>query len=509
MILGKRCGRLLLLTMLLALVLSGAGSEAIALTGATAMAQTVSDDAGEAPAEPVGGGHVDPFAFIMLEFGLLIAFAMGGRWVAGRLNQAPVLGELLTGVVVGNVGYWLGIPLFILVMNLGSAGDLFEQVWATGQSIAEAAPQVFSETEMALGGRGQELMGILSGSEGGNLVLMGTALWIFSSLGVIILLFCVGLESSVAEMLQVGPRALMVATLGIIGPFFLGLLASTWLLPDAGMPTHLFLAATLCATSVGITARVFKDLNKLQTGEAKVILGAAVIDDVLGLIILAVVVGIVATGQFDPSALTRITTLSLLFMGSVIFFGERLMRRLVRGVKYLDRPHGKLLFPLVVAFLMSWLANMIELAAIVGAFAAGLILSDEHFGDEWNPSAPSMQELIGPLEAIFAPIFFVMMGMQVNLESFLDTSTLVLAFVLTVAAVVGKAIAGTGAGAKMDRLSIGLGMVPRGEVGLIFASIGKGLGVVTDHVFSALVVMVIVTTLITPPALRWSLFRER
>ena len=115
------------------------------------------------------------------------------------------------------------------------------------------------------------------------------------------------------------------------------------------------------------------------------------------------------------------------------------MRRLVSGVRHLDRPHGKLLFPLVVAFLMSWLANMIGLAAIVGAFAAGLILSDEHFGDEWDPSSRSMQELIGPLEAIFAPIFFLMMGMQVNLRSFLDTSTLTLAFVLTVAAVAGKA----------------------------------------------------------------------
>ncbi len=509
MILGKRCGRLLLLTMLLALILSGAGSEAITLTGGMTMAQEASDDTGEARAEPAEGGHVDPFSFIMLEFGLLIAFAMVGRWVAGRLNQAPVLGELMTGVVVGNVGYWLGLPLFILVMNLGSAGDLFEQVWGTGQSMAEAAPRVFSEAEMALDGAGRELLGILSGPEGGQLVLMGTALWIFSSLGVILLLFCVGLESSVAEMLQVGPRAVRVATLGIIGPFVLGLLVSTWLLPDVGMPTHLFLAATLSATSVGITARVFKDLGRLQTGEAKVVLGAAVIDDVLGLIILAIVVGIVATGQFNLSAVVRITALSLLFLGSVIFFGERLMRRLVRALIHLDRPHGKLLFPLVVAFLMSWLANMIELAAIVGAFAAGLILSDEHFEDEFNPSTRPMQELIGPVEAIFAPIFFVMMGMQVNLESFLDTGTLALAFVLTVAAVGGKAIAGTVAGAKLDRLSIGIGMVPRGEVGLIFASIGKSLGVVTDHVFSALVVMVIVTTLITPPALRWSLFRKR
>ena len=509
MVLGKRRGRLLLLILMLALFLSVAGSDAIIFMGGMALSQEISGSAEQAGSESAEGGHVDPFSFIMLEFGLLIAFAMVGRWIAGRLNQAPVLGELVTGVVVGNLGYWLGLPLFILLMNLGSAGNLFEQVWGTGQSMVEAAPRVFSEAEMAVGGAGRELLGVLSGSEGGRLVLMGTALWIFSSLGVILLLFMVGLESSVTEMLQVGPRALRVATVGIIGPFVLGLLASTWLLPDVGMPTHLFLAATLSATSVGITARVFKDLGKLQTGEAKIILGAAVIDDVLGLIILAIVVGIVATGQFDLSSIMRISALSLLFLGAVIFFGEQLVRRLVSGLRHLDRPHGKLLFPLVVAFLMSWLANMIGLAAIVGAFAAGLILSDEHFGDESNPSSRSMQELIGPLEAIFAPIFFLMMGMQVNLKSFLDTSTLTLAFVLTVAAVAGKIIAGTVAGAKTDRLSIGLGMIPRGEVGLIFASIGKGLGVVTDHVFSALVVMVIVTTLITPPALRWSLFRER
>jgi Kef-type K+ transport system membrane component KefB len=164
---------------------------------------------------------------------------------------------------------------------------------------------------------------------------------------------------------------------------------------------------------------------------------------------------------------------------------------------------------LTLAFLMGWLANLVGLAIIVGAFAAGLIVSDSHFpAREGAHGAPdeTVHALVAPLEQIFAPVFFLLMGMQVNLSTFARPGTLAMAAALTAAAVAGKVVCGLASG-KTDRLSVGLGMVPRGEVGLIFASVGKGLGVIDDALFSAVVIMVMVTTMMTPIALKWSLGR--
>jgi Kef-type K+ transport system membrane component KefB len=453
-----------------------------------------------------GASHSDPFTFILLELGFILGIAMVGRNLANRFGQPSVLGELLIGVLVGNVGYWLGAPFFVMVMHLGSITPLFDEIWRSGHSVPEVARQLFTSAELQEGGVGDMLLDVVVGPDGPRLMDMGFALWIFSSLGVILLLFMVGLESSVAEMRQVGFRATLVALLGVFAPFLLGLGFGWWLLPDVGMPAHLFLAATLCATSVGITARVFKDLGRIQTPEAKVILGAAVIDDVLGLIILAVVVGIAQTGHVEAGNVARITGLSILFLGVVLIFGERIVRRATPFFEALDRHHGKLLFPLGLAFIMAWIANLIELAAIVGAFAAGLIINEEYFSEEAS-GQQKMQELIAPIEAIFAPVFFVLMGMQVNVAAFANPAVLGVALAFMVAAIAGKIVSGLGASPGSDRLSIGIGMIPRGEVGLIFASIGKAAGVVDDALFSVIVIVVIGTTLITPVALRWSLFR--
>jgi Kef-type K+ transport system membrane component KefB len=448
-----------------------------------------------------GGSHSDPFTFVLFEFAVILGVAVLGRYAAGLTKQSAVLGELLAGVVVGNVGYWLGIPIFQIVMHLGDAGQIFNEVWLTGVSVSEAASQVLKGP--AAERLGPELVALMTGSDGPRLIQMAAALAIFSKLGVIVLLFMVGLEASVGEMKKVGASALAVAIVGVVAPFALGFGVIVWLEPDQSTPAHLFVAATLCATSVGITARVFKDLGRLQTSEAKVILGAAVIDDVLGLVILAVVVGIVSTGALDLGHAGRITLLATAFLGAVVLFGERLVRALAPLVESIDRHQGKLLFPLSLCFVLSFVANQIELAAIVGAFAAGLIVSDEHFtGKE------TMEELVRPIEAIFAPVFFVLMGMQVNLAAFADPSTLLLALSLTVVAIAGKLVSGWAAGSGRDRISVGIGMVPRGEVGLIFASIGKSLGVVDEKLFSAIVVMVMLTTLATPLGLRWSLYRR-
>ena len=462
---------------------------------------------GTGEVEQHGAGHVDPFSFILIELAIIIIVAIIGRWAAIRFDQPAVLGELLIGVILGNVAYWLGSPLSFFIMHLSDAGQIFDRIWLTGDTVLDAAKHIFPVSELEPGGMGQRLVQIMTGPGANKFIIMGFSLWLFSNLGVILLLFMVGLESSVKEMLEVGPKATKVAIVGVVCPFILGLLASIWLLPDSESPVHLFLAATFCATSVGITARVFKDLNKIQTNEAKIILGAAVVDDILALVILAIVVGIVTTGGIKLFEVGRILLFSIIFLGVIIKYGERFIRWVLPYVSVLDRNNSKLLFPLALAFFMAWVANLIELATIVGAFAAGLILEDDQFATHADTKT-TMEETIRPLETIFAPIFFVLMGMQVNLSTFLETETLWLSLAFIAVAILGKIVAGIPAGKKTDRITVGIGMIPRGEVGLIFASIGKGLGVVTDSLFSAVVIMVIVTTLIAPLLLKWSLARN-
>lgn len=450
---------------------------------------------------------MEPFSFILLELAFIIGMAAVGRGLALHLNQASVLGELTVGVILGNVAYWLGAPLATLIMHLDDAQKIFAEVWKSGKGVEEAAQNIFTTKELAAGGIPQELISLLVGPHALDLLLMTITLWLFSNLGVILLLFMVGLENSVGEMLQVGARALMVSLIGVVAPFLLGLGASYWLLPDASTAVHLFLGATLCATSVGITARVLGDIGKLKSKEARVILGAAVIDDILGLIILALVIGIISSGSVQLGEVARIIILSTVFIAVVMIFGEKAVSWCVRKFyNVFNKMQVKLLFPLALAFMMAALANYIGLAAIVGAFAAGLIVCDENFGVS-TKGTPTTQELISPIQSLFAPVFFVLMGMQVNLATFLQTETIWLATVLTVSAIIGKVIAGLLAGKGINQLAVGIGMIPRGEVGLIFASIGKGLGVVSDSVFSAIVIMVIVTTLMTPTLLKWSLER--
>ncbi|RCX31742.1 sodium/proton antiporter NhaS3 (CPA2 family) [Thioalbus denitrificans] len=463
---------------------------------------------GTARAAAGGAGHGDPFAGILLELALLILAAMVGRWAAGRLGQPSVLGELLIGVLIGNVLYAAGGPLAILIMHADLAGNIVRGVWDSGLSVAEVARGFMTPGQLQAGSAGAAVLAVLTGEGAPRYLLMSYGLWVFSNLGVILLLFMVGLESRVEEMLQVGYRALAVAVVGIAIPFALGYGASRLFLPAREPAVDLFVGATLAATSVGITARVFKDLGRTRTREARLILGAAVIDDILGLIILAVVTGIVTRGALEWGEVARITLVSGLFFGLLVGLGGRFMPMLTGFAARIERQHLTLLFPLFVAFMVAWAANRIGLATIVGAFAAGLIVNEEHFAAH-RGADPVPIRILAPLEALFAPVFFILMGMQVNLAAFLDPDTLGLAAALVVVATLGKAIAGMVAGPGVDRLSVGIGMVPRGEVGLIFVSIGKGLGVVSGQVFSAVVIMVIVTTLITPLGLRWSLGRRK
>jgi len=392
---------------------------------------------------------------------ILIAAKLGGA-LATRLGQPAVLGELAMGVVVGNL-HFLGF---------------------TGFDHYKTDPMVD----------------------------------MIARLGVIILLFAVGLESTVGQMMAVGVSALLVATVGVIAPFALGWGVGALLLPDASVYVHAFLGATLTATSVGITARVLQDLGKTDTPEARIILGAAVIDDVMGLVILAVVGGAItaaASGQtLSYGSVLVILAKATAFLVGALVIGVRLSPLVFRLASRLEARGVLLALALSWCFLLSWLASVIELAPIVGAFAAGLVLEGAHYKSFVDKGEHDLEELIAPIAAFLVPVFFVVMGMRTDLASFADTRVLGLAAALTVAAVIGKQVCGLAVvGPGIDRVTVGLGMIPRGEVGLIFANMGMalmmaGTPIITPPLYSAIVVMVIVTTLVTPPALKWSLGRR-
>jgi len=304
-------------------------------------------------------------------------------------------------------------------------------------------------------------------------------------------------------MKQVGIPSLLVAIAGVIAPLILGYMVSRWFLPAAGTNTHLFIGATLCATSVGITARVFKDLGKLGIPEARIVLGAAVIDDVLGLIILAIISGIINTGSIGLLSISWVTLKAILFLVLAIGIGTYSASTIGKYAAMMQVKGVKTIVALIFAFVLSYLADSVGLSTIVGAFAAGLILEEGHF--ENFRGDLEVRELIKPISYFLVPIFFVLIGIQVRLETFADVSVLGIAAGLTLAAIVGKQVCGLTVKKEYNRFLIGLAMIPRGEVGLIFASIGKVLGVLSEAVFSAIVIMVIVTTLVTPPVLKFSL----
>jgi len=401
--------------------------------------------------------------------------------------------------------------LAVMLLTAKIAGELFERV---GQ------PAVLGE--------------LLAGIILGNLMLVGLhqADWIktdgviaaLAQLGVILLLFEVGLDSNLSEMLEVGWSSLLVALAGVIAPFFLGWGVSVYFLPGESRLVHIFVGAVLCATSVGITARVLKDLGKLKLRESRIILGAAVIDDVIGLLILATVVGAVAAAA-DGTSLDWIYIIWLAAK-TVIFFvltfaiGRYVMPPLFRAAVKLKSRGVLLVLSIAFCFALSWLAAKVELATIVGAFAAGLVLDDVHFKPFLERGERDLSELLVPVTTFLVPIFFVLMGMKVELRVFGQLNLLGFAVALTMAAIIGKQICSLAlAERRLNRLAVGVGMIPRGEVGLIVAGIGATLmlpdaagtmaPVVSPATFGAVVIMVIVTTLVTPPLLKLSLERKR
>ena len=439
--------------------------------------------------------HGDPIAPVILGVTGILFFAILGRFLARQVNQPAVVGELLMGILIGHVGYLFGSDLIILLREVPQIFDMMSG--AATATIFDAATT-------------QQLNRVLNGPDGSEVMQVAHTVDVFSRYGVIFLLFLVGLESSVEKMLTVGAEAARVAIIGVAAPFVLAFGAMYLLVPEASPNTIMFVAATLGATSVGITARVLRELRQEDSHEGQIILGAAVMDDVLGLVILAIISGIVVSGDVEPGSILWTILLSCAFLGGAIWLGPHMLRFTVAFLGRLDIVEAKMFTSFLFVMILAWIASLAGLATIVGAFTAGLILHDEYFKDVFDDDEfVTIKDLIQPLEVIFVPIFFILMGVQVKLEKLYDPKVLVLAAGLILAAILGKVLCGLGAGKGRRRLAIGFGMLPRGEVGLIFASIGKTLGVIGDTLFSSVVVMVIVTTLIAPGLLKWSLQKTR
>jgi len=349
---------------------------------------------------------------------------------------------------------------------------------------------------------GELLAGVLIGPGVLGLVHGSAILHALAEIGVVILLFEIGLESDLGELLRAGPQSTVVALVGVACPFLLGFaLAARW---GESRLVAAFVGATLTATSVGITARVLADLGRLQEVTARVILGAAVIDDILGLVILAVVTGLVQTGAFSAAAAGWILVKALSFLLVAIGLGIRYSPTLLTWVGQMKARGSLIVYAVVFCVLLAAIAERLGLATIVGAFTAGLILAR-------TEQSAHIERQINPVADLFVPIFFVTIGMKVQpgmLNPFATGGGLALALLLTVVAVVGKLAAGLGVYQRgVRRWPVGVGMIPRGEVGLIFAGIGLAHGVIDANFYAALVTMMMVTTFMAPPWLK-ALYRE-
>lgn len=340
---------------------------------------------------------------------------------------------------------------------------------------------------------------------------------LLGNLGVVVLMFAVGLESTVPQMLKVGLASLRVALIGVVLPMGLGLLGAALFLPkDTPLAVDLFIGACLCATSIGISSQVLKESHQLDSPEGRVIVGAAVMDDVLGLLVLVAVSGIAASstgGGLPLGPLAKTLALALAFLGLALTVGRFVTPHLF---KLADRFRSEqLLLPLALgfAFLLAWLGSRAGLAAIVGAYAAGLILEPAHIENLERRERHSLEELVHPLVMVLAPLFFVLVGARVDPLALLKPSTLLFGLVLAALGVLGKWIAGLGAGKAFRWTTVGWGMVPRGEVGFIFVGVGDtlmihGAPLLNPEVSAAIVTALLLTTLIGPVGLGWDLRRR-
>ena len=329
---------------------------------------------------------------------------------------------------------------------------------------------------------------------------------LLGGLGVVVLMFAVGLESTVPQMLKVGAASLRVALVGVVVPMAAGLAGAWLLLPrEAPFVLDLFIGACLCATSIGISAQVLREKGAAGSLEGRIIVGAAVVDDVLGLLVLVAVSGLVGAaqgGSLGPG-LARTLLLALGFLAAALTLGRLATPRLFRLASRFRGEQVLLPLGLGFAFLLAWLGSLAGLASIVGAYAAGLILEPAHIEDLERRERHTLEELVHPLVTVLSPLFFVLMGAKVDPAALFRPATLGFAALLALLGVAGKYVAGHVGGRGIRASVVGWGMVPRGEVGLIVAGIGVREKIISPEVFTVVVVLVLLTTLITPLLLRY------
>lgn len=396
-----------------------------------------------------------------------------GAEVSKRLDFPPVLGELVAGVIVG-------VSALHLVIF--------------PESGLQASDSVVMSALQWINGLTPDLLTSVFQSE-------SEVISVLAELGVIILLFEIGLESDLRQLQEVGSQAVIVACVGVAVPFAAGTVGLMMLFNVAAIPA-IFAGAALTATSIGITSKVLSELGRLKSKEGQIIVGAAVIDDVLGIIVLAVVASLAKTGEIDVKNVIYLIISATTFLIGSILLGGIFNRTFVALVNKLET-RGNIVIPaFIFAFFMAFLGNAIHLEAILGAFAAGLVLDETDARNE-------LDELVKPIADLLVPIFFVTVGARADVSVLNplvpeNRSGLLIAVFLIAVAIVGKVVTGWAVFGQpgINRLAIGVGMIPRGEVGLVFAGIGSASGVLDKPLEAAIIIMVILTTFLAPPFLR-------
>ena len=403
---------------------------------------------------------------------IYFASKLGGE-ICSRINLPPVLGELVGGVLIGISAFRLLV--FPEGGSLAEDSLIISFLQNTAGMSPESAPSVFAA--------------------------QSEVITLLSELGVIILLFEIGLESDLKELIRVGPIAAVVAVVGVVAPFIAGTVGLVYIFNTPVIPA-IFAGAALTATSIGITAKVLAELGQLSSEEGQIIIGAAVLDDILGIVVLAVVASLVKTGEIQVSNIIYLVISAAVFLIGSILLG-RLVSPLLVGLVNEMKTRGEVLITgLVFAFSLSYIATAIHLEGILGAFAAGLILAETEKRKE-------LEQQVIPVADILVPVFFVCVGAKTDLSVLNPTvpsnrEGLIIATFLIVVAILGKVITGftVFGNPDLNKLAIGVGMIPRGEVGLVFAGVGSASGALSEATEAAIIVMVISTTFIAPPLLR-------
>jgi Kef-type K+ transport system membrane component KefB len=396
-----------------------------------------------------------------------------GAEAARRLDFPPVLGELVAGVIVGVSA------LHLVIFPEGDLAATDSVVMAVLQRLNDLSPDALTR---------------IFNSE-------SEVISVLAEIGVIILLFEIGLESDLRQLKEVGIQATVVACVGVVVPFVAGTAGLMAIFHVAAIPA-IFAGAALTATSIGITSKVLAELGQLKSKEGQIIVGAAVIDDVLGIIVLAVVASLAKTGEIDVLNVIYLIISSTAFLVGAILLGGVFNKTFVSLVDQL-KTRGNVVIPaFTFAFFMAFLGNAIHLEAILGAFAAGLVLDETDARSE-------LDELIKPIADLLVPIFFVTVGARADLRVLNpaipeNRAGLLIAVFLILVAIIGKVVTGWAVFGQpgINRWAIGVGMVPRGEVGLVFAGIGSASGVIDKPLEVSIIIMVILTTFLAPPFLR-------